>query len=330
MRLMRPRTFAALAAMLSALAAAAPAMADEADRQARILEQLAPADRQAYVQRLVARQKVRPAESLAADVTGPVLTAFNAPTSLKMSKSAAPFRVTVKATDDLSGVNYMYFYAYGPSGQTVSLFAGSAFPVTNFNSPAGISGLSRFIEPGTWTINYGYGYDAAGNYANFDQPTLQALGNTTFTVVNTSGYDTVKPTLVGGEVLTPIVSLSAFVPGTTNVLPYVQVKVNAADTGNTAVSGIRQVYLYFCKVAQPDVCIYPYGSTYVTEQATMSLNAGRQVSVANGNVTGTYELAYAYVYDHGGNYSSYTSTLFGGTTDFSTFFPKGTSVKLKP
>ena len=314
----------------AALATVSALAADALDQQQRIIESLAPKDRPAYIQRLIAQQKARAGQSLGADVTGPVLTAFNAPTSLNLSKSAAPFKVAVKATDDMSGVTGFTFYAYGPSGQAVYVNATSYFPSTSFNVPGSINGLSRFIEPGTWNFIYGYGYDAAGNYSYFDQTALQALGNTAFTVVNNGGYDKVAPTLVDGKILTPTVSLSALVPGSTDAPPYVKIKVNTADTGNTAVSGVRQVYLYFCKVADPNVCIYPYARTDVTAQAAMTFNVGRQVSAANGNVTGTYELSSVQVNDHAGNYNYYQSTLFGGSTDFSTFFPNGTSIKLKP
>ena len=47
------------------------------------------------------------------------------------------------------------------------------------------------------------------------------------------------------------------------------------------------------------------------------------------NPARNYELKTVYVYDHAGNSEYYTSTLFGGTTDFSTMFPS-TLIKLRP
>lgn len=324
-------TVAGLSALLGALFATLPAAAADAQDHARIIENLPPPERQAYVQRLVALQQARASESLAVDVTGPVLTAFNSPTSLNLGKSATPFKVAVKATDELSGVTGAYFYAYGPSGQSLYVSANVGFPLTSFNTPAGVSSsVSRLLEPGTWTFTYGYVYDAAGNYSYVDQAALEALGSATFTVVNNGGYDIVKPTLVDGKILTPTVSLSSILPGTTAEPPYVQIKVNAADTGNSALSGVRQVQLYFCKVAKPDVCIYPYGRTQATGQAAMSLYVGQQVSAAKGNLTGTYELKTIYIYDQAQNYTYLLGTLFGGTTDFSTMFPSGTKIKLTP
>lgn len=70
------------------------------------------------MKQLIARQAARRTAGLdAADVTPPVITAFNASTELNVTKAGAPFKVTVKATDDLSGVRHCYFYAYGSHDQ---------------------------------------------------------------------------------------------------------------------------------------------------------------------------------------------------------------------
>jgi hypothetical protein len=313
--------------LLVALFAAAPALAGEAERHAQILERLAPQDRQAYLQQLVAQQ-ARAAASLGADVTGPVLTGFNSATTLNVSKSSAPFKVFVKATDDLSGVTNMYFYATGPSGQTLYVSGSSGFPALSVGLNLGVGAFNRMMEPGTWQFNYGYGYDGAGNYTVYDQATLEALGNATFTVVNNGGYDLVKPLLTDGKIVTPTVSLSSFLPGTTRP-PYASVKVNLSDAGNTALAGVKSVTLYFCKLAAPNPCFYPAGYFNATGQATAALNVGTEVTAA-AVATGTYELKTIYIYDHAGNYSYLNGTLFGGTTDFSTLFTDGTSIRIKP
>jgi hypothetical protein len=310
--------------------AAAPAAADDAQHHAQIIERLAPQDRQAYIERLIEQRQAEAAADLTADVTGPVLTAFNAPTKLNVSNPAAPFKVATKATDNLSGVTSMIFYAVGPSGQTFYAQANANFPLTAVALSGGVTSLNRMAEPGVWHFNYGYGYDGAGNYAYFSQAALEALGNTSFTVVNNGGYDTVGPALTGGKILTPSVSLSSFLPGTTDKPRSVGVKVTVTDTGNTALAGPKQVSMYFCKLAQPDVCFYPYGYFYATGQSTATFNAGTQVSASSGNVTGTYELRTVYVADHAGSYTYLYGTAFGGTTDFSALFPGGTSIKLKP
>ncbi|MBK6864762.1 MAG: hypothetical protein IPG91_15055 [Ideonella sp.] len=323
-------TLVGSAALLGALCAALPAAAADAAAQERIIESLAPAERQAYVQRLVARQRARAAPSLDIDVTGPVLTGFNAPTTLDLDKAAAPFKLVVKATDDLSGVNSMVLYAWGPQGLSAQpvILSASSPPLKSFSVAGGIGIANPMLEPGPWKFSWGYGYDGASNYSYFDEAVLDALGNTTFTVVNNGGYDVVAPTLTEGVVQTPSVSLSSVVPGTTSKPPWLRLKVSAADTGNSARAGVSGVRATFCKVAEPSVCLDTVGVTFATGQANVSLYVGAQLAVTNS--TGTYDLKTVDVYDHAGNYNYYTSTAFGGTTDFSAYFPGGTTIKIKP
>lgn len=320
----------AVSIAMVALAAALPTWAGEAERHSQIIERLAPQDRLAYLRQLVDQQQARAGASLAADVTGPSLLAFNAASAINLGKSAAPFKVYAKMSDDLSGASTMYFYATGPSGQTAYVYAPSSFPAPTLSANLGFSPLNRMMEPGVWKFEYGYGYDGADNYSVFDEAALEALGNTVFTVTNNGGYDTTQPQLIDGKVLTPSVSLASVLPGTTNKPTSAGVKVNLTDAGNTALAGVKSVTLYFCKLADPNKCIYPSASVYATGQASAALTAGTEVSAANGIATGTYELRHVYVYDHAGNYSALYGTKFGGSTDFSTLFPGGTVIKVKP
>lgn len=321
---------AGLPVLLGALVAVLPATTALAQDHERLLEGLAARERQAYVQRLVARQRAQAVESLPLDVTGPVLTGFNAQTTLNLDKPATPFKVAVKATDDLSGVTSTTFYAWGPrglEGQQVILI-GAGYPSKGFSVAAGIGNLNRMLEPGTWKFSWGYAYDAAGNYSYFDEATLDALGNTTFTVVNSGGHDIAAPTLVSGEIMTPAISLSTVVPGTTSTLPYVKIKVGTADTGNSAVAGVGTVAATFCKLDAPAVCLNTAAASFARGQAKATLHVGAQLSA--GTATGTYELYTVDMVDHAANGSTYTSTAFGGTTDFSTYFPGGTTIKIRP
>ncbi|MBK6864764.1 MAG: hypothetical protein IPG91_15065 [Ideonella sp.] len=321
-----PTRLAQLAAGLPLLACAA-AFA-QSGAPADPLEHIAPHERMAYLQQLIARQQAaRVHAEAAADTTGPVLTAFSAGTTLNISKAEAPFKIKVKATDDKSGVAGTYFYATGPSGQSINAYAYAGYPAKSVSVTGGFNSPNRMLEPGAWKFKYGYGYDLAGNYSLFDEATLDALGNTTFTVVNSSGYDLVKPLLVSGEVLTPTVSLAAIVPGTTDMHRYVGAKVTASDAGNTALAGVRSVDLNFCKVANPGKCIYLYGNVYANGQASVTLTTGHQLSADS--VTGTFELAYATIYDHANNYTQLTGSKFGGITDFGLIFPT-TSIKIEP
>lgn len=294
------------------------------------LRHIAPHERRAYVEQLVARQRAArlQAGAAAADITPPVLTAFNAATKLALDKADAKFKVAVKATDDMSGVMRMYFYASGPSGQSISFEAIPGYPAKSVNVAAGPAWyqMNRFLEPGTWVIAYGYGYDVADNWASFDGATLAALGNTTFTVVNNGGYDRTVPVLTGGKIITSAVSLSKHQPGTTQHR-YAGASLSGTDAGNGALSGIQSGNAYFCQLADTSQCIYLYGEVTATGQASANFTVGTQIQ--DGNVAGDYELRHVYLYDRAGNTTYLTSDKFGGSTDFSTMFPT-TVITLTP
>lgn len=311
---------------VSALAGASAQTAPPRDHP---LEQIAPHERRSQVQELVARQQAARIDALSTDNTGPVLTAFNSAATLDVGKAASPFSVVVKATDDLSGVQALYFYATGPSGQIAYVYAAQGYPATSVNLAGGLNNVNRMLEPGVWRFIYGYGTDVAGNYSYFDEAALDALGNTTFTVVNKSGYDLTKPALTSGKLLTTTVSLASRQPGTADQDRYVGTSLTATDAGNSALAGVRQAYADFCQIADPTRCIHLYGYVYATGKASVSLAVGAQVSAARGNAPGDYELHSVYLYDYAGNYAHLQSQKFGGTTDFSALFP-ATVIKLKP
>ena len=75
------------------------------------------------------------------DVTPPVLTAFDAGTSLNTAKATPPFSVLVKASDDLSGVRSILFWATGPSGQRIPALVELAYPVKSHEGRAGFGAL---------------------------------------------------------------------------------------------------------------------------------------------------------------------------------------------
>ncbi len=293
------------------------------------LRHIPPHERPAYVQQMMERQAERRAAGLdaAVDVTGPVITGFNAGTTLNLTKPAAPFKVTVKATDDLSGVRNCEFHAYGPHGQIMYVTAQPGIPSVNFGVVGGLGPkVSRLHEPGVWKFKNGYCHDAAGNGAIIGEAALDALGNTDFTVVS-AGYDLQKPTLTSGKMLVGAVSLSGHVAGTTQP-PYVGARFEAADTGDSAVAGVSAVYARFCLVASPSTCIHIWGDMYAAGQGVAGVVAGTQVSVGSGNTPGEYPLHSVQVDDSAGNYRLYTSTLFGGTTNFTPMFG-GVAPKIK-
>jgi hypothetical protein len=321
--------FAALATSLSWFAATGTLAQSAAP--ADPLEHIAPHERRAHVEELVKRQRAAAAQAGAAvaDTTPPVLTAFESAAALNVGKADAKFKVAVKATDDMSGVRYLYFYASGPSGQQIYAYAYPGYPSKSVSMLAGFNPVSRFLQPGTWNFTYAYGYDVANNFFYVDEAGLAALGNRTFTVVNNTGYDGTAPVLTGGKVLTSAVSLTSPQPGSTQDR-YIGVSLSATDTGNGAVSGFYRGYAYFCKVSDTSKCIALTGNSYATGQPATTLTVGAQVSAARGSVAGEYELYYVSLYDWAGNYTYLLSNKFGGPVDFSAYFPNGTKITLNP
>ncbi len=155
-----------------------------------------------------------------------------------------------------------------------------------------------------WSFTCGCATDAAGNYSHFDAAALDALGNTTFTVVNKPGYDLTKLALSSGSLITPTVSVASHQPGTTDKDRYAGAWLTAPDGDNTALAGVRQAYADFYQLADPGTCIHLNGYVYATGKSSVKLAVGTQGSFARGNVPGDYELHSVYLHDYAGNYAS--------------------------
>jgi hypothetical protein len=179
-----------------------------------------------------------------------------------------------------------------------------------------------------WTIDEARVEDVVGNPGKYNQAQLAALGNTTFTVVNTGAYDAVAPTLTSGQIMTPTVSLSASAKGTANQAPFIGVKLTAADTGSTALAGMAGAAVALC-TAGNNPCLELWATPTGGSQATGTFFAGAQVSAALGHVPGEYQLYEVVLWDQAGNMRELVSKDYAGTTDFSTLFPT-TKITLKP
>lgn len=264
------------------------------------------------------------------DVTPPVLTMFKASPVLNPSLSQQTFNVQIKGTDDLSGIRDVFYFATGPSGQRIFGRMVADYPATSFSRRGGFGShySGRLLQPGVWTIVEARVEDVVGNPGKYNQAALAALGNTTFTVVNTGAYDAVAPTFTSGQVLTPTVSLSAMAKGTSSQAPFIGVRVTTADTGSTAVAGVAGAAAAFC-IAGNNPCLEPWASPSAGSLATGTFLLGTQVSAALGQVPGEYELCELVLWDQAGNMRVLASAACGGTTDFSTLFAS-TRITLTP
>lgn len=267
-----------------------------------------------------------PSPQAGTDVTAPAFTAFDSDASVDVTQTINPLVVRFKATDDLSGVSFGGAKAYGPSGQMVEVNFSRSAPSTNASGVMLSYHVSAFMEPGTYVFKSAYLGDENYNYAQYDETALAALGRSTFTVKNHKGYDIVAPNLVSGKLKTPTISVSSHHPGT-NVAPYAQVSLQASDSGNTAIAGVRDATAMFCTAGRAQ-CFSVYSFDDLAPQdAAARLTLGEQIQ--SYQAPGTYVLYQVSMSDYAGNRQTLTSQVFGGTTDFSLYFPS-TAITLTP
>lgn len=314
---------------LGAFAAAVMAAASLAHAglpTAEQLNQMSPPQRMAAVKALAAHQAAtRTLKAGRLDTTPPTVVAFGAGTQVDASKSTAQLTMSVTATDDLSGLDSIIVGAVGPSGQRVYAYSNGHAGLLQVK-PALVLSLSPFVEPGSWQIDSLAVSDLNNNWTSLDQEAIQALGNTKFEVLSASA-DKVPPKLTGGKILTPEVSASKIAKGTEDRASYARVQLNISDSGTDAISGPSYSSLSFC-VRDKSTCFYfaSYGQpVYGAKKFTEIANNNSFGDVAPGE----YLLETVGLSDWAGNYRQYTSTEFGGETDFSKLFPS-TVMTVKP
>ncbi len=270
------------------------------------------------------------APAAAADTTPPTLTLFDAGTTWSMNRGAVPLNIFVKGTDDLSGLSHILIQAVGPSGQSLFSLGNFDYPGLSASRRVPLNTLyaGRLLEPGAWTVVRARLVDLAGNPRKVEGAALAALGNTAFTVVNAGTFDNVAPTLVSGKLLTTSVSLSGTAKGTTQA-PFAGLQLSVADTGASAVAGVATAHAAFC-LADESRCLDLLQTTPLGGgAASATVTIGTQVSAVLGHVPGEYLLYEVVLVDHAGNAREVLSTVFGGSTDFSTLFTN-TKITLKP
>ena len=262
------------AALLSGLCAGAARAESSVPNE--VLMRMAPQQQEAYIKTQIARRQARRAAAPAApalDATPHVFPGFNAGPLLNLQRAQPLFKVLIAATDDLSGVTSVSYGAQGPSGQTLNGFLQLGFPTKTLTGIGGLQIQTRLLEPGVWSFSDAFLCDLAGNGVFYDQSALAALGNTTFTVAKTKGYDAVPPALISGTVLSPVVSLSSHAVGTDTQPPFVRVSMKATDTGSTFVAGVQSAQTFFY-IADHSACLYAYAQVSVVGQSSVTLDYG--------------------------------------------------------
>ena len=255
------------------------------------------------------------AQAGSSDVTGPVLTKFDAAKVFDVSRPAPAMVVDFKVRDDLSGVSWGYALALGADDVAVYVSWSDGFPkkVVTGQMSSRADYAHAYLKPGTYFFLVADFWDDAGNLRHYEAGELAALGNATFTVVNTTGYDSLKPSLVDGEVLTPRVSLSH--------PRQVGVRVHAADTGDSAVSGVASIDVVFCTLDSSACISGSNRNRHAPGQAEWDATLGIELYAG----PGVYHLRSIHIEDHAGNGWGGLSVLFeDGWIDFDQYFPSTT------
>lgn len=274
-----------LALLLAASSAAAPLMADAAGP----------------------RRSVAPAS----DVTPPQVTYFNLPKAISVSPPFGNILVhDIRAQDDSAGVWYLWPTLVGPSGQSMELSNLMGWGDLSVNQQVGTY-LPAKTEPGQWTLGSVRVCDAAANCATLDGAALTAAGGRHRVTVKNPSYDAVAPSLTAGEITQYY--RQGMLPG------YLIARLTIQDTGTISVSGVSGAEVMLC-LTDGFTCVSANGSTMVPGLASTTVVAANQVN--EHMPQGQYWIKYIRVSDQHNNQRIYTSTLFGGETDFAQLFPQ--------
>jgi hypothetical protein len=311
----------ALACALLACAAGAQAEASAAPTL-EALKAMAPAQRDAAFRQLAATKA--PAGSKM-DSTPPVLTSFKITPPADVAAPLSQLRVDLTATDDLSGIAWTYANVSGPHAQNLSIFVGDSLPAKSV-AAHGTVDTTAYLEPGAWTVNSIGLVDVAGNSVWVTGDELAALGDPHFQLANShpDSVDYTPPTLKGGKVLTPRMSVSAVVKGTRSSA-YVVASFAASDAAGGA--GIYSVDATWC-FADNSFCFGT--SNWESSRGQSKATLQTASSLGPSYLPGEYILASVVVRDQAANYTYLFGTEFGGTTDFSTLMPQGHVITLVP
>lgn len=263
-----------------------------------------------------------PVPTVALDTTAPAMSAFNAAKVVDVTNGNMALTVSFSASDDLSGVSHGYGRAVGPSGQLVVVQFYETFPTKKFSGRMISELLPAMLEPGEYTFEYAWVHDVLHNAGRYEGAALAALGNARFVIKNRKGYDAKPPALVAGKVLTPVMSASGHQKGTLDQPPRLGISLDMLDSGNSAIAGVRWAQIDLCLADQSN-CLYLVAEDSAQPgRATLSARLGD--ALMPDTPVGDYRVRTVYLYDYAGNETTLTSTEFGGTTDFSTYFPTTT------
>jgi hypothetical protein len=280
---------------------------------------------------LLQQARAKAAAAGSVQTAAPVLTKFGILSGVDTRAAVPAVDIALGISDAGAPLQTYIISMHSPSGLIVQRVGSIVTGQKNFNAVVAVGAwteadvpFTRYSEPGTWTVDSVFIFDAAFAGAGYDQTQLAEFGPTTFSVNNGgAGYDAVAPTLTSGLLGQAQISLSTPPAGTfPGTLPYLSALLNTQDSGNGAVSGTNTAILNYCLLDAFNNCA---DQIYLQGQATRPGQAGSHIMVGGqpraDQTTGRYVLQSVFLSDIAGNGVLFSSPQFGGSTDFSKLFP---------
>jgi hypothetical protein len=287
-----------------------------------------------------AQTRARAAQAAGAlDVTPPLLNKFWLLGDVDAQAPLPFLNAELGMSDDLSGVQSYTLTLRSPSGQMIMRSGILSSGQKRYDARVGVGAVgfsdgpafTRFAEPGVWTADSLWVYDAAYNGAGYDAAALAAMGRSTFTVTNHRGHDITPPTLTGGTLGAARLSMSAPPAGTWDgTLPFISATVEASDEGNGAVSGNYQAIMMLCLPDKYMRCtdwVEMLGTADLPGQAAGKIRVWGELR--RDQLPGRYVVQSVWLTDAANNGNYVLSKDFGGAADFRQMFPVA-SVTIAP
>jgi len=226
------------------------------------------------------------------DTTPPVLTAFSfSPSAVNVATAPATVTATAQATDNLSGVDYVYVAFASPSG--AHDMGGNMYLISGSNLNGTFQGAIEVppnSEAGTWTVTDVTALDNAGNSAIYYTSQLQTMGFPTSLQV-TSIPDTTPPVLTG----------FTFSPSAVNVAT-AAATVTATAQATDNLSGVDYVYVAF---ASPSGAHDMGGNMYLISGSNLNGTFQCSLDVQPYSEAGTWTVTDVTAVDNAGNAAVY-------------------------
>jgi hypothetical protein len=258
------------------------------------------------------------------DATAPQVSDITvSPNSIDTTTGPKNFTVSVAATDDLSGVNYVYVYLTTLSTnqpnntRSISCFAGSLYSGSRSAGVfTGTCSFPQYSQAGTWYVYAAQAYDNVGNNRYYSTPLPFSSG--TIEVTAPTAPTAAVPTLVSIDITPASID-------TTTGSATVTASAHITSVGNF---NYAYAYLYDPTRTQPVTAFFSSGNRISGDANDGTYRAS--LTLPRYSHAGNWTWSYTLLYNTNGNYREYYNQVGGlftyqydGTSGQTTFL--GTS-----